>query len=68
MIFNEIKCHVNTSLGLVGGCIPPCVRACTQCLRDPHKPSICFHNQGACSWLALSNCGGPSTGNHYLCV
>jgi len=23
MIFNEIKCHVNTSLGLVGGCIPP---------------------------------------------
>jgi len=27
MIFNEIKCHVNTSLGLVGGCIRPCVRA-----------------------------------------
>jgi len=29
MIFNEIKCHVHTSLGLVGGCIPcipPCVR------------------------------------------
>jgi len=23
MIFNEIKCHVNTSLGLVGRCIPP---------------------------------------------
>jgi len=23
MIFSEIKCHVNTSLGLVGGCIPP---------------------------------------------
>jgi len=22
MIFNEIKCHVNTSLDLVGGCIP----------------------------------------------
>jgi len=22
MIFNEIKCHVNTSLGLVGGCTP----------------------------------------------
>ena len=22
MIFNEIKCYVNTSLGLVGGCIP----------------------------------------------
>jgi len=22
MIFNEIRCHVNTSLGLVGGCIP----------------------------------------------
>jgi len=22
MIFNEIKCHVNTSLGLVGWCIP----------------------------------------------
>jgi len=31
MILNEIKCHVNTFLGLVGGCIPyipPCVRAC----------------------------------------
>jgi len=23
MIFNEIKCHVNTSLGLVGGMHPP---------------------------------------------
>jgi len=22
MIFNEIKCHVNTSLGLVGGASP----------------------------------------------
>jgi len=22
MIFNEIECHVNTCLGLVGGCIP----------------------------------------------
>jgi len=33
MIFNEIKCHVNTSLGLMGGCIPcipPCVRAWIQ--------------------------------------
>jgi len=28
MIFNEIKCHVNTSLGLVGVMHPPCVRAC----------------------------------------
>ena len=30
MILNEIKCHVNTFLGLVGGCIPcipPCLRA-----------------------------------------
>jgi len=30
MILNEIKCHVNTSLGLVGGMHPlhpPCVRA-----------------------------------------
>jgi len=31
MNFNEIKCHVNTSLGLVGGMHPlhppPCVRA-----------------------------------------
>ena len=30
MIFNEIQCHVNTSLGLVGGMHPPCVRACLQ--------------------------------------
>jgi len=31
MILNEIKCHINTSLGLVGRFIPassPCVRAC----------------------------------------
>ena len=33
MIFNEIKCNVNTSLGLVGGMQmhplhPPSVRAC----------------------------------------
>jgi len=27
MIFNETKCHVNTSLGLVEVCIPPCVHA-----------------------------------------
>jgi len=34
MIFNEIKCHVNTSLGLLGGfipCITPCVRASSCC-------------------------------------
>jgi len=30
MIFNEIKCRVSTSLGLVGGCIS-CVRACSFC-------------------------------------
>jgi len=33
MIFNEIECHVNTSLGLLGGehpQHPPCVRAWTQ--------------------------------------
>jgi len=33
MIFNEIKCHVNTSFGLLGGCIPciaPWVRACLE--------------------------------------
>jgi len=23
MIFNETKCHVNTSLGVMGGCIIP---------------------------------------------
>jgi len=25
MIFNEIKCHVNTCLGLVGGACIPCI-------------------------------------------
>jgi len=30
MIFNELKRHVNISLGLVGGMHPPCVRACTR--------------------------------------
>jgi len=36
MIFNEIKCHVKASLGLVGGCIPwipPCVRAWSHIFR-----------------------------------
>jgi len=39
MIFNEIKCHVNAPLGLVGGCIPCiplCVRAC-MCPECPRK-------------------------------
>ena len=34
MTFNEIKCHVNTCLGLVGGMHPlhpPCVRAWLCC-------------------------------------
>jgi len=42
MIFNEIKCHVNTSLGLVGGCIPcipPCVRACRSPLAGLQRAS-----------------------------
>jgi len=28
MIFNQIKCHVNTSSGLVGGCIPYILPLC----------------------------------------
>jgi len=36
MIFNEIKCHVNTSLGLAGGMHPlhppTCVRGCRSLL------------------------------------
>jgi len=48
MSFNEIKCHVNTSLGLVGGCIPcipPCVRAWS--LSQPGPPHILWHiNEG----------------------
>jgi len=39
MIFNEIKCHVNTSLGLVGGDVspafPPCI--CAWC-------GVCCHS------------------------
>jgi len=37
MIFNEIKCHVNTSLGLVRGCItctPLCPRLNTGLVLD----------------------------------
>jgi len=36
MIFNEIKCHVNTSSGLVGGCIPCIPPLC------PHLPVDVF--------------------------
>jgi len=39
MIFNETKCHVKTSLGLVGGCIPCipplCPRLCGLLVRKP---------------------------------
>ena len=43
MIFNEIKCHFNTSLGLVGGMHPlhpPCARACQMYL---YCTSLVFH-------------------------
>jgi len=35
MIFYEIKCHVNTSLGLVGGCIP--------CIPPVSAPGIAYY-------------------------
>ena len=35
MIFNEIKCHVNTSLVLVGGCIP--------CILPVSAPRNCLY-------------------------
>jgi len=35
MIFNEIKCHVNTTLGLVGGSIP--------CILPVSGPGNCFY-------------------------
>jgi len=38
MIFNEVKCHVNTSLGLVGGCIP-----CTPLVSAPEHNAF-FHS------------------------
>jgi len=46
MIFNEIKCHVNTSLGLVGGmhpCIPPVFAPAldTPLLDQPRKTLKC---------------------------
>ena len=42
MMFNEIKCHVNTSLSLVGGCIPwipppLCPRLCGLLVSKPTK-------------------------------
>ena len=44
MIFNEIKCRVNTSLGLVGGMHPPCVRACmTDYCRNAYKCKTKLH-------------------------
>jgi len=36
MIFNEIKCHVNTSLGLLGGMHPSPLFAPGQVLRVSH--------------------------------
>ena len=44
MIFNEIKCHVNTSLGLVGGCI-----SCIPPVSAPGDTTSYFHwkNPGA---------------------
>jgi len=37
MILNEIKCHVNTSLGLVGGCIPCIAPLC------PRLAIVCYY-------------------------
>jgi len=51
MIFNEIKCHVNTSLGLVGGCIPcipPCVRAWMQCIGTTSLKEVIFEHNTIC--------------------
>jgi len=48
MSFNEIKCHVNSSLGLVGGCIPcipPCVRGC---LCVPCYCDACLKSSALC--------------------
>ena len=46
MIFNEIKFHANTSLGLVAGgcrgCIPPCVRACSSAIRFLFFDVTCY--------------------------
>jgi len=40
-IFNEIKCHVNISLGLVGGVHPLCPRLMTSKSRErTHEVSI----------------------------
>jgi len=47
MIFNEIECHVNTSLGLVGGCIPP-VSAPDFCLDSLFAGmTLALHTDGA---------------------
>jgi len=51
MIFNEIKCRVSTSLGLVGGwipCIPHCVCACLQTACKFFR--VTFQQKGLLSW------------------
>ena len=49
MIFNEIKCHVNTFLGLVWGCIPVplCPRLYLMKRNDPRCGSTCTRVAGS---------------------
>jgi len=55
MIFNEIKCHTNTPLGLVGGCIPcipPCVRACRKRLNSSNDLRVALRSyMSGCEWI-----------------
>ena len=48
MIFNEIKCHVNTSLGLVEGCIP-----CIPPVSAPASKWYFVHNTANCESIDL---------------
>ena len=59
MIFNEIECHVNTSLGLVGERIPcnppPSVRACIPVFhiyQNSTIPKVITHSSTRL-WLAI---------------
>jgi len=40
MVFNEIKCHVNTSLGLVGRMHPLLCPSLVQCFKEIQKVSV----------------------------
>jgi len=54
MIFNEIKCRVNTILGLVGGYIPCILPPCVRPWKCPLPPADTYATSGVADGEQMS--------------